>query len=155
MRLFAKEAMPHLRRAPVSPMRRRFALLLILTTGLTACSSVIESQRRHEAEIKAADVALDRDRIEILSGDLTLPHTQLGPLEYSEPFSADANDEKHIDDQLRMLAIARWGNQVAAIIGVESVLSPDATQLRVSAIAVRVNGDCSFCRHQGGYPQGR
>jgi len=136
-------------------VRRRVTSLVIFTLGLTACASVIESQRRQEAEIKAADVALDRDRIEVLSGDLTLPHTQLGPLEYSEPFSADANDEKHIDDRLRTLAIARWGNQVDAIIGVKSVLSPDATQLRVSAIAVRVNGDCSFCRHQGGYPQGQ
>jgi len=136
-------------------MCRRFALLLIFTAGLTACSSVIENQRRHEAEIKAADVALDRDRIEVLSGDLTLQHTQLGPLEYSEPFSAASNDEQYIGDHLRTLAIARWGNQVDAIIGVKSVLSSDATQLSVSATAVRVIGDCSFCRHQGGYPQGR
>ncbi len=136
-------------------MRGCVASLLLIAIGLTACSAVIESQQRHDAEVKAADVALDRDRIEVLSGDLPLAHTLLGPLEYSEPFSATSNDEQYIGDHLRTLAIARWGNQVDAIIGVKSVLSADATQLRVSATAVRVIGDCSFCRHQGGYPQGR
>ena len=135
-------------------VRRRVASLLILMLGAAACSSVIESQQRHEAEIKAADVALDRDRIEVISGDLLLAHTDLGPIAYAEPFSADANDQRHIDDRLRTIAVGQWGNEVDAIVGVKSVLSADATQLRVSAIAVRVNGDCDFCRHQGGYAQG-
>jgi hypothetical protein len=53
------------------------------------------------------------------------------------------------------MAIEKWGNQVDAIVWVKSALSPDAKLITVSADAVRVKGDCSFCRHQGGYPQGR
>jgi hypothetical protein len=128
-------------------------LPLLAAAGAAGCAGYVEQQRRQEAEIKEADAALDRDRIMVQTGDLALPYEQLGSLEYAEPFSGEANDEKHIDEKLRTMAIEKWGNQVDAIIWVKSALSSDA--IRVSADAVRVKGDCSFCRHQGGYPQGR
>jgi uncharacterized lipoprotein len=127
------------------------AILAILT--LAGCTNPITQQQQREAEIKAADAALDKDRILVQSGDLSLPHQQLGSLEYSEPFSPAANEETHVDERLREMAIQKWGNQVDAITGVKADLSADARELHVTGEAVRILGDCSFCRHQGGYPQ--
>ncbi|MGH7879599.1 MAG: hypothetical protein ACREQD_08895, partial [Candidatus Binataceae bacterium] len=112
-------------------------------------------QTPQEAEIKATDAALDRDRILVQSGTLALPYQQLGVLTYDEPFSPRAIDEDHIDDRLRTMAIDKWGNAVDAIVGVKTALSHDASQVNVSAEVVKVTGDCSFCRHAGGYPQGK
>jgi hypothetical protein len=136
------------------------AFLALTVAGCSASTvstphvSPYVSHQSTQAEIKAADVALDRDRIMVQSGSLALPYQQLGVLEYSEPFSPRAIDEDHIDDRLRTMAIQKWGNDVDAIVGVKTTLSGDASEVDVSAQVVRVTGDCSFCRHAGGYPQG-
>jgi hypothetical protein len=136
-------------------MISRIALITMAGVIVASCNSYVQHQQQQEAEIKAADAALDRDRIMVQTGDIALPHEQLGVLQYVEPFSPKAIDENYIDDKLRRMAIQRWGNQVDAIVELKSSLSTDASQVTVSAEGVRVNGDCSFCRHQGGYPQGQ
>jgi hypothetical protein len=148
------------------PSRRaRFGLATRTACALLALSALgcstdaehpyVPPQTQQEKEIKATDVALDRDRIMVQSGNLALPYQQLGPLDYTEPFSPRAIDEDHIDDRLRTMAIAKWGNDVDAIVEVKTALSSDARQVEVSAEVVKVTGDCSFCRHAGGYAQGK
>ncbi|HLW72182.1 MAG TPA: hypothetical protein VKS22_16350 [Candidatus Binataceae bacterium] len=136
------------------------ALILTIACGCSTDNSAdhfsyVPPQTEQEKEIKATDVALDRDRIMVQSGNLALPYQQLGPLAYTEPFSPRAIDEDHIDDRLRTMAIAKWGNDVDAIVGVKTALSRDAREVNVSAEVVKVTGDCSFCRHAGGYAQGK
>jgi hypothetical protein len=129
--------------------------LILIAIGVSACTSDVAQQQQHQAMIKASDKALDRDRIQVQTGDLALPYDQLGALTYAEPFSPRAIDEDYINDRLRTMAITKWGNQVDAVIGVKTALNADASQVSVTGEAVRVRGDCSFCRHQGGYPNGQ
>jgi hypothetical protein len=147
------------------PSRARFGLAARTACGVLALSAwgcstdadhpYVPPQTQQEKEIKATDVALDRDRIMVQSGNLALPYQQLGMLAYTEPFSPRAIDEDYIDDRLRTMAIAKWGNDVDAIVGVKTALSDDAREVSVSAQVVKVTGDCSFCRHAGGYAQGK
>ena len=131
------------------------AALLMAGMSLAACSSYVEQQQQQQAIVKASDKALDRDRIQVQTGEFALPHDQLGELEYTEPFSPRAIDDDYIDDKLRTMAIQKWGDQVDAVVSVKTSLSADASQVSVTAQAVKVRGDCSFCRHQGGYPTGQ
>jgi hypothetical protein len=147
--------------APASRVRATLGAAL-LTAGmslLAACSSQVDQQepppQSQQAIIKAPDKALYRDQLEVQTGDLALPYDQLGELEYTEPFSPRAIDDDYIDDKLRAMAMRRWGDQVDAVIGVKTALSSDASEVSVTAQAIKVRGDCSFCRHQGGYPTGQ
>jgi hypothetical protein len=45
------------------------------------------------------------------------------------------------------MAIDKWGLQVDALIHVKSAPNADATMITASCEAVRVIGDCNFCRH--------
>jgi hypothetical protein len=150
--------------APASRVRFRGLATLgaaLLTAGmslLAACSSEVEQQEQppqQQAIIKAPDQALYRDRLQVQTGNLALPYDQLGELEYTEPFSPRAIDDDYIDDKLRAMAMRKWGDQVDAIIDVNTTLSSDESEVSVTAQAVKVRGDCSFCRHQGGYPAGQ
>jgi len=134
----------------------------LLTAGmslLAACSSEVEQQQpppqSQHVIIKATDKALDRDRLQVQTGNLALPYDQLGELDYTEPFSPRSIDDDYIDDKLRTMAMQKWGAQVDAVIDIKTALSADASEVSVTAQAVKVRGDCSFCRHQGGYPTGQ
>ncbi len=151
--------------APASRVRSRGLATLaaaLLTAGmslLAACSSEVEPQepppQPQQAIIKVPDKALDRERLQVQTGNLALPYDQLGELEYTEPFSPRAIDDDYIDDKLRAMAMQRWGDQVDAVIDVKTALSSDESEVSVTAQAVKVRGDCSFCRRQGGYPAGQ
>lgn len=82
----------------------------------------------------------------VRTGNISLPFDQLGMLTYDEPYSPRAIDEDHIDEKLRAMALSKWGNQVDAIVGVTTSLSPDRSEVTVEAEGVHVKGDCSFCR---------
>ena len=51
------------------------------------------------------------------------------------------------------MAIDKWGTQVDALIDVKSTPSADATMITASCVAVRVIGDCDFCRHNFSKPR--
>jgi len=89
----------------------------------------------------------ERERIKVETGELALPFDQLGELDYTEEYSPRAIDDDYIDEKLRMMAVERWGDAVDAIIEVKTELSADSREVNVSAQAVKVRGDCSFCRH--------
>jgi hypothetical protein len=79
-----------------------------------------------------------------------LPYDPLGALDYTEPFSPRAIDDDYIDDKLRTMAIQRWGGQVDAVVSVKTELSSDQSEVNVTAEAVKVRGECPFCRHPEG-----
>jgi hypothetical protein len=111
------------------------------------CQAAIQQQQEKKAQIHYYNATVDRDRILISTGDLSNPHEKLGDLSYTEPLTADNIDSTHINDKLRQMAIDKWGTQVDALIDVKSTPSADATMIMASCVAVRVIGDCNFCRH--------
>ncbi len=131
-------------------------LAAVLTAGLVACVSAPESnappdtmtiQGQPVSAVSTAPVVAPPEEMPVQSGSLGLPSEQLGILTYDEPFSPRAIDQDHIDEKLRSMAINRWGNQVDAVVGVTTSLSPDRSEVTVEAEGVHVKSDCSFCRH--------
>jgi len=114
---------------------------------MAACQAAIQQQQEKKAQIHYYNATVDRDRILISTGDLSNPHEKLGDLSYTEPLTADNIDSTHINDKLRQMAIDKWGTQVDALTDVKSTPSADATMITASCVAVRVIGDCNFCRH--------
>ena len=114
---------------------------------MAACQAAIQQQQEKKAQIHYYNATVDRDRILISTGDLSNPHEKLGALSYTEALTADNIDSTHINDKLRQMAIDKWGTQVDALIDVKSTPSADATMITASGEAVRVIGDCDFCRH--------
>jgi hypothetical protein len=114
---------------------------------MAACQAAIQQQQEKKAQIHYYNATVDRDRILISTGDLSNPHEKLGALSYTEALTADNIDSTHINDKLRQMAIDKWGTQVDALIDVKSTPSADATMITASCVAVRVIGDCNFCRH--------
>jgi hypothetical protein len=114
---------------------------------MAACQAAIQQQQEKKAQIHYYNATVDRDRILISTGDLSNPHEKLGDLSYTEPLTADNIDSTHINEKLRQMAIDKWGTQVDALTDVKSTPSADATMITASCVAVRVIGDCNFCRH--------
>jgi hypothetical protein len=128
----------------------RFARIIAILSALlcmAACQAAVQQQEQKKAEIHYYNTTVDRERILISTGDLSNPHEKLGDLSYTEPLNADTIDSTHINNKLRTMAIDKWGTQVDALIDVKSTPNADATMLTASAVAVRVIGDCDFCRH--------
>jgi hypothetical protein len=128
----------------------RFARVIAILGALlwmTACQAAIQQQAQKKAEIHYFNATVDRQRILISTGDLSNPHEKLGDLSYVEPLNANSIDSTHINEKLRQMAIDKWGTQVDALIDVKSTPNADATMITASGVAVRVIGDCDFCRH--------
>jgi hypothetical protein len=128
----------------------RFARIIAILSALfcmAACEAAIQQQAQKKAEIHYFNATVDRQRILVSTGDLSNPHEKLGDLSYTEPLTADTIDSTHINEKLRKMAIEKWGTQVDALIDVKSTPNADATMITGSGEAVRVIGDCNFCRH--------
>lgn len=129
---------------------RHFARVVAILGALlcmAACQAAIQQHEQKKAEIHYYNTTVDRERILISTGDLSNPHEKLGDVSYTEPLSADSIDSTHVNNKLRKMAIDQWGTQVDALIHVKSTPNGDATMITGSAVAVRVIGDCDFCRH--------
>lgn len=125
----------------------RIIAILSALLWMAACQAAIQQQEQRKAEIHYFNATVDRQRILVSTGDLSNPHEKLGDLSYTEPLNADTIDSTHINEKLRKMAIEKWGTQVDALIDVKSTPSADATMITGSGEAVRVIGDCNFCRH--------
>jgi len=130
-------------------MRRFVCVIATLSAMLcmAACQAAIQQEAQKKAEIHYFNATVDRERILISTGDLSNPHEKLGDLSYTEPLNANSIDSTHINEKLRQMAIDKWGTQVDALIDVKSAPNADATMITASCVAVRVIGDCDFCRH--------
>jgi hypothetical protein len=129
---------------------RFFLRALAIVTALccmAACQAAIQHQEEQKAIAMKLNTTLDRQRILVSTGDLSNPHEKLGDLSYSEPLNSETIDSTHINEKLRHMAIDKWGNQVDALIFLKSGPNADATMITASCVAVRVIGDCDFCRH--------
>jgi hypothetical protein len=128
----------------------RFARIVAILGALlcmAACQAAVQRQEEKKAQIHYFNKTVDRERILISTGDISNPHEKLGDVSYTEPLTADTIDSIHVNNKLRQLAIDKWGTQVDALIDVKSTPNADATMITGSAVAVRVIGDCDFCRH--------
>lgn len=122
--------------------------------SLAACQTLVQKQQaKAEAEHKI-EVKLDTLRLMVYTSDLNEPYEKLGELSYTDPLNGDTIDTEHINEKLRQMAIARWGNQVDAIILVTTkVGGTDQPTISVTGEAIRMKGECSGCRHSFPIPK--
>jgi hypothetical protein len=125
----------------------RIVAIIGILLCMAACQAEIQRQEQKKAEIHYFNKTVDRERILVSTGDINNPHEKLGDISYTEPLTADSIDSVHVNNKLRQMAIDKWGTQVDALIDVKSTPNADATMITGSAVAVRVIGDCDFCRH--------
>ena len=125
--------------------RPRPVLASLLLTGflIAACQTFVEHQ---EAEHNAA-VELNHVELIVDTSDLTVPYDKLGTLSYTEPVSGETIDTEHINEKLREMAIARWGQQVDAVILVSDKIGGAPPTISVTGETVRIKGECPGCRH--------
>ena len=65
------------------------------------------------------------------------PYSELGDLTYTVPFSPDAIDEEKISDKLKAMAFAKWPDTIDAIVNENQTVSPDGSQITVTAKAIK------------------
>jgi hypothetical protein len=94
-------------------------VLLGAALGATGCQAM-QTQRQNTPEmIQQGNAMLDRQRILMSTGGLDDPYDKLGDLSYSEPFSPDAIDSTHINENS-----ATWRSQNGAARSMLSFTSP-------------------------------
>ncbi len=136
-------------RRPLGPAMIALAAMLLMA----ACSSYIQQQRAIVESSNKARVEDDRLRLMIYTSDITEPYEKLGELSYTDPLNGETIHTEHINEKLRDLAIARWGQQVDAIIHVTTkVGGTNTTTISVKGEAVRIKSPCSGCRHNTSSP---
>jgi hypothetical protein len=112
--------------------------------AMSACQAYVQQQ---EAAHKAS-VEQDHFRVMVYTSDLDAPYEKLGDLSYTDPLNGETIASGHINEKLRQMAIASWGQQVDAIIHVSTkVGGTNAESISVTGEAVRVKGPCPGCRH--------
>ncbi len=109
-----------------------------------ACTSYVQQQQQAAQQKKIEE---DRLRLSVYTSDLTEPYRKLGMLSYTDPLNGETIESDHINEKLRQMAIARWGQQVDAVILVKTKVGADGSTISVSGEAVRMTGECSGCRH--------
>ena len=136
-------------RRPLGPAMVALAAMLLMA----ACASYIQQQRAIVEGSRHARVEDDRLRLMIYTSDISEPYDKLGELSYTDPLNGETIGTDHINSKLREMAIARWGQQVDAIIHVTTkVGGTDTTTISVKGEAVRITSPCSGCRHNTSAP---
>jgi hypothetical protein len=121
---------------------------LFLVIGIVSGCGSIEAQHQKEEAMKVSQTTMDRETILVAGGDLSYPKRVLGKLDYTEPVSPEAIEASSVNERLRKIAIARYGDEVDAITNVHIDVNEAATEVKVAADAVRITSPCSFCRHK-------
>jgi hypothetical protein len=129
------------------------AAVLIVALGAAGCQVYQQQQAATQKRLHEGNIIIDRDRILMSTGGFKLPYRKLGELTYTEPLSPDAIEGPHINQRLRKIAIAKWGREVDAIIHINSKIGANASTVTVTAEAIQVTGNCSFCRHNHASPK--
>jgi hypothetical protein len=115
---------------------------------MAACQASVQQEATPKANVRQGQQDQQDLRLMVYTSDLAVPYEKLGDLSYTEPVSGENIDTDHIDGKLRTMAIARWGQQVDAIIHVTTKIGgADTTTISVAGEAVRLKGSCSGCRH--------
>ncbi len=127
---------------------RLTAMVLAATLCIPACQAYVQQRQAERQAERQAAIQADHGRILIYTGDVQRPYDKLGDLAYTEPLNGETIGSHHINERLREMAIARWGNSVDAIIHVSTKVGGTATTtISVSGEAVELKGDCNGCRH--------
>ncbi|HVA83918.1 MAG TPA: hypothetical protein VNF28_03370 [Candidatus Binataceae bacterium] len=128
-----------------------YVAFLAMTTLMAGCQAA--AQQYHDAVAGGHNANLEQDRLRLMiyTGDLGVPYQELGDLSYTDPLNGETIDIDHINEKLRQMAIARWGQQADAIIHVTTKVGD--TTISVTGEAVRLKDPCSGCRHNFSSPQ--
>ena len=124
--------------------------MLITALAAAACASYMQQQQQAQQQ----KIQEDRLRLSVYTSDLTAPYQKLGTLSYTDPLNGDTIESDHINEKLRQMAIARWGQQVDAVILVKTKVGADGSTISVSGEAIRMTGECPGCRHRQPAPSG-
>lgn len=114
-------------------------LIALLAMSLSACAAIEAERKAHEAQQQKFIEHVDIAHIWVTNGDAPSgkPYQVLGQIQYTEPFSPEANDEAHMRDKLKQMAYAKYPDDIDAVIKVHSDLDSSGNELVVTAEAIK------------------
>lgn len=114
-------------------------LIAFLATSLSACAAIEAERKAHQEEQQKFVQHVDIAHIWVTNGDAPRgkPYEVLGQIQYTEPFSPEANDEAHMRDKLKQIAYEKYPDDIDAVIKVHSDLNSSGNELVVTAEAIK------------------
>ncbi len=115
------------------------AVVTGLAMTLSACEAVEASRKAEEKKQQVFVERVDIAHVWVTPGNPPpgKPYNVLGDVNYTEPFSPDANDEAKIKDKLKKMAYEKWPDTLDALIQEKSEVSSDGNTVTVSAKAIQ------------------
>ncbi|HZC46305.1 MAG TPA: hypothetical protein VE243_07505 [Candidatus Acidoferrum sp.] len=110
-----------------------------LAFGLSACGAMEAARQEQVQKQQVFEHRVDLAHIWVTTEAPAAgkPYTELGDLNYTEPFSPDAIDEAKISDKLKAMAIKKWPDTIDAVVNENQTVSADGSQISVTAKAIK------------------
>lgn len=110
-----------------------------LAFGLSACGAMEAARQQQVQKQQVFEHRVDMAHIWVTTESPApgKPYTELGELNYTEPFSPDAIDEAKISDKLKQMGFAKWPDTIDAIVNENQTVSSDGSQITVTAKAIK------------------
>ncbi len=110
-----------------------------LAVCLSACGMVEAARQAQEQKQQAFVKRVDTAHVWVTteSPPPGKPYQVLGQLSYTVPFSPDAIEESTITDKLKQMAMAKWPDNIDAVVKVNQDVSNDGSEVTVTGEAIQ------------------
>jgi hypothetical protein len=110
-----------------------------LAVSLSACGMVEAARQEQEAKQQVFVKRVDTAHVWVTteSPPPGKSYQVLGELSYTVPFSPDAIEESTITDKLKEMAMAKWPDNIDAVVKVNQDVSSDGSQVTVTGEAIQ------------------
>ena len=114
-------------------------LAIGLSLGISACGAMEAARQEQVQKQQVFEHRVDMAHIFVTTEgpQAGKPYSDLGDLTYTEPFSPDAIDDAKISGKLKAMAFAKWPETIDAIVNENQTVSPDGSQITVTAKAIK------------------
>ena len=114
-------------------------LAIGLSLGISACGAMEAARQEQVQKQQVFEHRVDMAHIFVTTEgpQAGKPYSDLGDLTYTEPFSPDAIDDAKISGKLKAMAFAKWPDTIDAIVNENQTVSPDGSQITVTAKAIK------------------
>lgn len=110
-----------------------------LAVTVSACAAVQAERQAQEQKQQQFVQRVDFAHIYVTPEDppANKPHSVLGEVKYSEPFTPDAINEAKIKDRLKKMAYEKWPDTLDGLYSEKTDVSNDGSTVTVSAQAIQ------------------
>jgi hypothetical protein len=117
----------------------KFLVIASLAVTVSACAAVEAQRKAQEQKQQQFVQRVDFAHIYVTPDDppSNKPHSVLGEVKYSEPFTPDAINEAKIKEKLKKMAYDKWPDTLDGLYKEKTDVSSDGSTVTVSAQAIQ------------------